>query len=237
MNARCTAYRVAAVAMLLAAAPAARAQWAVIDVGAIAQLIEEVGVLQQELATVRGELSTAQQTFSSMSGDRGMESLLSQVSRNYLPTSASDLQALLAGNATSFAALAGVMQGLVAQNAVLTPQQLASLAPDAAAQLQASRRTTALEQAIVGEALANTSDRFASLQQLITTIGNASDQKAVLDLGARIAAEEAMLQNEQTKLQVLQRALEAQQWADELREREESVALHGDFGARFAPAP
>ena len=47
------------------------------------------------------------------------------------------------------------------------------------------------------------SDRFTSLQQLISAIGGATDQKASLDLNARIAAEQGMLQNEQTKLQVL----------------------------------
>ncbi|MGH8260717.1 MAG: type IV secretion system protein, partial [Steroidobacteraceae bacterium] len=92
-------------------------------------------------------------------------------------------------------------------------------------------------QAIADEALSNASGRFDSLQQLITAIGGATDQKAILDLNARIAAEHAMLQYEQTKLDVLQRALDSQQAADRLQAREQIVALHGRFDSRFAPVP
>lgn len=237
MTTRLGSLRILAVAVLLACAPAAHAQWAVVDVGAIAQLVQEVTILEQALSTAQGQLATARQTFAAMTGDRGMESLLSGIDRNYLPTNPTDLQRLLAGNAGSYAALASAMQALLAQNAVLTPQQLAGLAPQAAAALEADRGTSALRQAVAGTALTNASGRFASLQQLIGAIGGASDQKSALDLTARITAEQAMLQNEQTKLEVLERTLESQQAADRLRTREQIVALHGEFATRFAPVP
>lgn len=220
----------------LAGAPAAHAQWAVVDVGAIAQLLQQVQLLEQELATARSELTSTRQTFQSMTGDRGMEDLLGGVVRNYLPSTSGDLQSLLAGNPAGWGALAGTMQALIGQNAVLTPQQIAQLAP-AATLLQARRQTTALAQSIDAQALANSSGRFASLEQLIGAISGASDQKAVLDLGARIAAEQTLVTNEQTKLAVLQRAMESQRWSDRLREREQIVALHGEFGMRFEPVP
>lgn len=229
---------------LLAGAPAARAQWAVVDVGAIAQLLQQVRILEQalstaqsELVTTRGELAQAQQTFQGMTGDRGMESLLAGIDRNYLPGAPGDLQALMTGGASPFAALASATDALIGRNAILSPEQLAALSPAAAGHLQAARETTALLQAVAGEALANASGRFASIQQLIAAIGGASDQKAILDLNARIAAEQAMLQNEQTKLDVLHRALESQQWSDRLRAREQIVALHGRFASRFTPVP
>jgi len=221
---------------LLAGAPAAQAQWAVIDVGAIAQLIQQVQLVEQELATARSELAESQQTFRSMTGDRGMGLLLGGAVRNYLPMSAGDLQSLLAGNAGNWGALAGAMQALIGQNAVLSGQQLAQLG-QLAGYLKAARGSTALAQAIDGAALANSSGRFASLGQLIGAISGAGDQKAILDLGARIAAEQTLVVNEQTKLEVLQRAMQSQRWSDKLREREEVVALHGRFDARFEPAP
>ncbi len=221
---------------LLAGAPAAHAQWAVVDVGAIAQLIQQVQLVEQELATARSELAASQQTFRSMTGDRGMQLLLAGAVRNYLPTSAGDLQSLLAGNAGNWGALAGAMQALVGQNAVLTGQQLAQLG-QLAGYLKAVRGSTALAQAIAGAALTNSSGRFASLGQLIGAISGASDQKAILDLGARIAAEQTLVVNEQTKLEVLQRAMQSQRWSDQLREREAVVALHGRFDVRFEPAP
>lgn len=221
---------------LLVCAPAAHAQWAVVDVGAIAQLIQQVQLLEQELTTAQNELTSSEQTFRSMTGDRGMESLLGGVVRNYLPTTSADLQSLLAGSAGSSGTLAGTMQTLIGQNALLSDQQIAQLAP-AASFLESVRRTTALAQALDAQALSNSSGRFASLEQLIAAIGGAADQKAILDLGARISAEQTLVTNEQTKLAVLQRAMESQRWSDRLREREQIVALHGQFDARFEPVP
>ncbi len=222
---------------LLAGAPAAHAQWAVIDVSAIARLMQQIELTERALVTAESELQQAEQTYRAMTGDRGMESLLSGTVRNYMPTSSSELQGVLSQGASAYPSLASAMQGAVTANAILTPQQLQGLPADATAYLQAVRRTTALLQAIEGAALANSSNRFSALQQLINAIGTDADQKGSLDLNARIAAEQGMLQNEQTKLQVLYQALVAQQWSDREREREQVVADHGDFAARFAPAP
>lgn len=229
--------RAIGVLALLAGAPAAHAQWAVIDVGAIAQLVQQVELTEQALVTARSELQQVEQTYRAMTGDRGMESLLSGTVRNYMPTSSSELQGLLSQTSSAYPTLVSSMQSAVATNAVLTPQQLQGLSADAVAYLQGVRRTTALLQAIEGAALANSSGRFSALQQLINAITTDTDQKGSLDLNARISAEQSMLQDEQTKLQVLFQSLIAQQWSDQAREREQIVADHGDFSSRFAPAP
>jgi type IV secretion system protein VirB5 len=129
------------------------------------------------------------------------------------------------------------MQQFMAVNAVLTPAQLAQLPPEGAAQLQSVRRSTALLQSMVSEAVSRTSARFASLQQLIDSIGLAADQKAVLDLQARIAAEQTMLQNEQSKLEILYRSAEGRDWVDRARSRELAVSGHGVFANRYQPQP
>ncbi|MGH8258874.1 MAG: type IV secretion system protein, partial [Steroidobacteraceae bacterium] len=120
MNVLRPSWRSAWVLLLLAGAPAAQAQWAVVDVGAIAQLLQQVQVLEQALSTAQGELGQARQAYQGMTGDRGMESLLSGVMRNYLPGSSDDLQALLAGGATSYGALGSAMSAIVARNSVLS---------------------------------------------------------------------------------------------------------------------
>jgi len=218
-------------------APAARAQWAVVDVGAIAQLVQQVELMEQTLSAAQGELQQAQQEFHAITGNRGMATLLSGTVRNYLPTGTSELESLLSGGSSPYAALDAAMQSALAGNAVLTGQQIAALSPDAAAHILAARRTAALLQSIAGTALTNTSGRFASLQQLIDAIAGASDQKAALDLNARIVAEQGMLENDQSKLASLYRALEAQHWSDEERAREQIAIAHGSFGTRFAPVP
>jgi type IV secretion system protein VirB5 len=120
---------------------------------------------------------------------------------------------------------------------VLSPQQLATLSPDGQQEMAADRSTAALFQAVSRQALANASGRFADLQQLINTIGTASDQKGILDLSARIGAEQAMLENERTKLAMLVAALDAQRWADEEQDRERVIDGQGQFASRFQPAP
>ena len=73
------------------------------------------------------------------------------------------------------------------------------------------------------------SSRFTSLQQLITAIGSASDQKGALDLQARIAAEQSMLQNDQAKLSVLAQAAEGQRAAAIQAAQEQAIADVGSF--------
>ena len=215
----------------------AHAQFAVIDVGAIAQLVAQAQTLEQQLVTAQNQLAQATAEFASISGRRGMESLLAGVPRNYLPTNWTDLQAVLDGAGGRYGTLSAGVAGSVHANAVLSPQQLAALPADASLQAQSARGLTALAQNVAREALETTSGRFDSLQQLIGTLPRATDQKAVLDLQARIAAENAMLQNEQTKLQTLDHVLRAQAQAQREQIWERTVAGHGQFATRFQPAP
>jgi type IV secretion system protein VirB5 len=222
----------------IAIAPAARAQWAVIDVPAIAQLVQEVQTMQQQLATAREQLQSAQQALQVMTGDRGMERLLGGTTRNYLPSNWSQVMSALQGQgSTGYGGLSADVQSAIAANAVLSPQRLAMLSAADQRQIQAARQWSAMRQALAGQALANTSSRFAAIQGLIAAIATAGDQKAILDLQARISAELGMLQNEQTKLQVLYQATQAQESSMQQQARERVIEEHGRFETRFRPTP
>lgn len=216
--------------------PAAHAQFAVIDVASVTQLISQVKTLEEQLATARSDLAQAQQAYQSTVGGRGMEALLSGTVRNYLPSDWNEIERAVGGNG-GFGALSADLNSALAANAVLSPQQIAGLSPAASQQLRLDRQTVALMQAVSHEALSTTSMRFASLQQLVDAITRASDQKSALDLHARIGAEMGMLQNEQTKLQVLNQSMQAEQWANEQRARELALAGYGQFASRFRPTP
>jgi type IV secretion system protein VirB5 len=209
--------------------PAAQAQWAVVDVGAIAQLVQQVNTMRQQLETTRDQLQQARQTLDSMRGGRGMEQLLAGTVRNYLPPEWQELAAILEQSSTSYGALAAELQRLISVNAVLTPQQIAALSPADRLQLEAARRSAAMLQALTREALSATSRRFGSIQQLIDAIPRAGDQKAILDLQARIQAEQGMLQNESTKLGVLYQTAQAEEWARKQRIRERAIASIGSL--------
>ena len=222
----------------IAVAPAARAQWAVVDAPAIVQLIQEVQTMRQQLATAQNQLVSAQQALQAMTGDRGMERLLAGTPRNYLPANWTQVTGVLQGRgASGYSGLSADMQSAMAANAVLSPQALAALSPADQQQIVAARQWSAMQQALAHEALANSSGRFAALQSLIAAISTAADQKASLDLQARISAELGMLQNEQTKLQVLFQATQAQESVLRQQARERAIVEQGRFETRFQPVP
>jgi type IV secretion system protein VirB5 len=222
----------------LAVPRAARAQFAVIDVPALAQLVEEVQTTQQQLETAHNQLQSAQQALQAMTGDRGMQLLLSGIVRNYLPANWAQLNSLMQGQGGGgYAGLAADVLSAVAANAILSPQRLALLAPADQQLILAARQSSATQQALSHAALANASSRFASIQSLIAAISTAADQKAILDLQARISAELGMLQNEQTKVQVLYQAMQAQESVTREQAREQVIAGQGRFETRFRPAP
>lgn len=220
---------VLAAVLLFASVPAANAQFAVVDVGAIAQLLQQVQTMRDQLTTARDQLSEARRQLESMRGRRGMEQLLAGTARNYLPPDWAELAALLEQTTAAYSALAGELQRVVNGNAVLTAQQIALLSPAERAQLESARRTTAMLQVMTREALSRTSSRFGSIQQLIDAISGAEDQKAILDLQARIQAEQGMLQNENTKIQVLYQVAQAEEWSRRQRAREQAVASIGSL--------
>jgi type IV secretion system protein VirB5 len=208
---------------------AAYAQFAVIDVASLAQLIQEYETLQQQLSTAENQLNQARSAYAAITGNRGMQLLLSGTQRNYLPTNWSQLSQVMSGRSGSYPALAGNVSSLVSTNAVLTPAQVAAMSPTQQAQLAAARQNPALLQATARTSLSNSSDRFASLQQLISAIGTAADEKASLDLNARIAGEQGMLQNESTKMQVLYQVAQSQEWARAQQAREQAIADQGSL--------
>ena len=204
--------------------PRAQAQFAVIDVASLAQLIQEVQQMSQALQTAQNQLNQAQQEYTSITGLRGMQNLLSGINRNYLPGTWSQLPT----------ALATPLRSQISTNAVLTSAQVAALSPAEQQLLNSSRTNAALLQVATQNAYATTSGRFAAVQQLITAIATATDQKGILDLQARIQAEQGMLQNDSTKLNVLYQAAQAQEWANRQAAREQVVASVGNL--RTLPA-
>src|SRR5580692_10374704 len=199
----------------------AKAQWAVIDVGAIAQLIQQVQQMQQALQTAQNQLNQAQQEYQSITGPRGMQNLLSNLNRNYLPGTWAQLPT----------ALASAIQAQVNTNAVLTAAQVAALSSAEQQQLKAARSNAALLQVAMQQAYATTSSRFAAVQTLINAIASATDQKGILDLQARAQAEQAMLQTDSTKLNLLYQAAQAQELARRQSALEQVVAGVGNLRA------
>jgi type IV secretion system protein VirB5 len=216
--------------------PTARAQWAVVDAPAIVQLIQEVQTTAQQLATAKAQLLQAEQALQTMTGGRGMEQLLSGTVRNYLPSNWTQVSGVLQGGG-GFGALSTDLQSVMSANAILSPQRLANLPSGGQQLIQGERQWSAMQQALSHQALSSASNRFASIQSLISAISAAADQKAILELQARISAELGMLQNEQLKVQILNQSTQAQQASLRQQAREQVIDGHGTFNGRFQPIP
>jgi type IV secretion system protein VirB5 len=207
------------VAGLIGIVRPAHAQFAVIDVGAIAQLVQQVQQLEQEIQLAQRQLAQAQQAYAAITGGRGMELLLNGIVRNYLPATWEQLLAAANGGGGLYGALGADVAATIRRNTILLDTgNYSQVELDL---LKARRSSVALKEALARQELQNVSARFDSIQTLINAIPRATDEKAILDLQARIAAEQGMLQNESSKLHVLQeaaqsQALTAQARADEL---------------------
>lgn len=218
---------------LLVAAPSARAGIPVIDVAAIMNLVQQILYWQQQITGMTNQLNQLQNTFNAMTGGRGMQSLLpmTNAQRNYLPQDYSEIMNVLNGSSSGYAGLSSQVQSIMAANSILSTAQVNGLTPEMRQIVEAGRRSAAMLGGTSQSAYQNTSQRFAALQQLINMVGAAGDTKAIQDLQGRIQAEQAMLTNEQTKLQQLHQLAQAEQWAQQQRIRERATADVGSVNS------
>jgi type IV secretion system protein VirB5 len=215
----------------LAFDPAAQAQWAVVDVGAIVQLVKEVKDLEQALQVAQSTLAQAQQAYSAITGGRGMQLLLEGTNRNYLPANWNQLIGAQNGAAGLYGALGSDVNATIQRNALLTPTYTQNFSPAENSQLNARRSAVALQESLTRQELANVSQRFAAIQTLINAIPTAKDEKGILDLQARIQVELGMLENESSKLHVLYQAAESQAQTERERSDEQAIVDIGHLRA------
>lgn len=79
------------------------------------------------------------------------------------------------------------------------------------------------------KSLEQAQERFYTLNNLIAQINNSPDAKDIMDLQARISAEQVMLQNEMAKLTMLKSQAEANQSIHEQRIRQMSIEASGSL--------
>jgi type IV secretion system protein VirB5 len=186
---------------------------------------------------MNGELTQLQQTHAALTGGRGMELLLptSTAQRNYLPADWAEMLRALEGTSGPYGGLSAAVAAAVEARKVLSDARLEGLGVVERDSLLKARQAAAAAAVTAQQAFTNAGQRFEALQALVNAIGGAADAKAIADLEARIAAEQAMLGNEQAKLTTLYQASQAEQWAQAQALREAAIAGHGEFAARFHP--
>lgn len=198
----------APVALAAFASPAASQGIPVFDTTTYLQALQTAKQTLTMVDQGRQQIQQAQQTFESLSKLTNINEIAPQLVspqvRNILPNSTIDAATLLKGDFTQLGAVGSLASNIQSRYA------LSSSGSDAdAAYSEALRNATgsAATTAALGEnTLAVSQMRMQGLDQLRQQLSSARDPKDVMDLQARIAVEQAHLQNDMLKMQAIQMA-------------------------------
>lgn len=208
-----------ALLVALGAAPA-RAQWIVHDPTSYGALIRETQTALQQLDELRAQLAQARRLYDGFNSASGAGSLapgLGGALRQVIP----DAGELAGAGGGDFARLGELGRRAAALRQAYRP------GPDAGAARAELDRTAdqAARDLALGMAVAQAGDaRREGLTELLSAVDAAPNVRAVIDLQARIAAEQALGANDQLRLQGLAMAQEAEARLRAHRERERAAA-------------
>ena len=199
----------APVALAAFASPAAAQGIPVFDSSSYLQALATVQHTATMIQQGEQQIQTATNTLASLQKLTNVNSiaptLLQSQIRNILPNTTIDASTLLGGDLTKIGSLGSLASSIQSRYA-LSP----SSSSDAdVAYNQALRDATgsAAATAALGEnTLSLSQTRMQGLDQLREQLSSAKDPKDVMDLQARIAVEQAQLQNDVLKMQALQMA-------------------------------
>ncbi|WP_374346533.1 type IV secretion system protein [Phenylobacterium sp.] len=213
----------AALALALTASAPARAAMLVYDPTAYVKLIEQAKTAIDQLEQLKSQVQQGQQLFESLNKGSGVGAIASLLSTPTLRQALPEVSALAAAAQGDLKALGDI--GTRA-DAIRTAARLytAVTGDPRGADLEAAGERAARDLAL-GEAVSTAgSQRLAGLQQLQTAIDAAPNARAVLDLQARATTEQAMIANDQMRLQGLAMAQAAEDRMQVQRDRERMMA-------------
>lgn len=209
-----------AVALAAMTAAPAHAQQIVYDPTSFAQMVKDARTAIEQLDSLKAQVQQGEELFASLNDLSNVNAIAERLGlpeiRNPLPDMAT-LRSAADGDLSALGELAERADAIRRETRAYTPD-----APSAAADaLERSGARTARDLAI-GEALdRSATDRLEGLETLRRALDTAPNARAVMDLNARLAAEQALIQNEQVRLQglALTQAAEARLEEQGARER------------------
>ena len=202
-------------------APAAHAQMLVYDPDAVAKLIAQYETAVKQLGELQTQVRQGGTLLDSLNNGSAINTVAAQLSSPALRAFLPDAQAMISaarGDMASLGALGAAAKAVRSGLRLYTPAKDDAVGQD----LEASGDRAAIGVAL-GRQVADVSvQRLGGLQTLQDQIGKGSAREA-LDLQARLQAEQALLVNEQIRLQGLAMAQAAQDRLQAQRERERAV--------------
>jgi len=201
---------VVAVAGLLAGS-AAMAQVPVTDVALntqtmsnqVANIAKYVEMIQQ----YKTQIDQLKQQYDSLNGMRNLGQILDNPAfKNYLPTEWQDVYSRVQNG--GYKGLTGTAALIKDANQLFDACKTKTGADKTLCERAASK--AAQDKAFAESAFDKAKDRLSQIEGLMAAINGTSDPKAIAELQARIGAEGAAIQNEQTKMQLYALAAQAE---------------------------
>jgi type IV secretion system protein VirB5 len=198
----------APVALAASASPAAAQGIPVFDTSTYVQALAQVQNTVKMIDQGKQQIQQAQDSFNSLSKLTNVNSiapqLLNSQVRNILPNTSIDASALLSGDLSKLGSLGSLASSIQSRYALPSTGSDADAAYSQA--LKSATGSSAATAALGENTLSVTQTRMQGLDQLRSQLDYAKDPKDVMDLQARIAVEQAQLQNDNLKMQAIQMA-------------------------------
>ncbi len=214
--------KVLVAALAIITAGTASAQIPVTDVASITtqvtNQIETIAKWKMQYDQMVGQINQMKQQYESLTGSRGLGNILNDPAlRDYLPN---DWQGVYDAVKTGgYAGLSGRASSIYSQSKVF--DSCAHLTVSDQKMLCEARAVKASQdQAFALDAYDKAKSRLSQIDSLMSKINDTSDPKAIAELQGRIAAEQAMIQNEQTKLQLYAMVAQAEDKIQQQQQRE-----------------
>ena len=211
-------FRLAAIAISLASlSTASRAQGIpVIDIANLIQTITQVLNDVTKIANQVEQIEALQNQLASINGMRNLGNVFDSAAlKNYVPANAYNLV-----NAVDSSGYGG----LTATSKALRDTQMIYNCLDrtgaARTDCQASLAQPYQQKGLLQDAMSAASGRLAQIKSLMTQIDSTGDQKAVLEIQARIGAENALLAHEVSQVQMLVGMADSEERIARSRDRE-----------------
>ncbi|MDQ2736660.1 MAG: P-type DNA transfer protein VirB5 [Pseudomonadota bacterium] len=211
-----TLARVALCASMLFGATAANAGIPVIDVAALVQAVQEVMQSIEQITNQIRQIEQLQSQYQAITGARNLGDVMNNPAlQNYIPANATQLL----GNVQSSGYSGLTDSARTLRDAQMTYNCL-NLSGSAQTQCQSGLAMPYQQKALMQDAMDAARGRIGQIQSLMQQINATPDAKAVAEIQARLDAENAMLQHQQTQINLARGMADADARIAESRAKE-----------------
>lgn len=180
--------------------------------------MEEIAKMVEQINQMKMQYEQLQRTYNAISGTRNLGDILNNpLLSSYLPQDWRDVYASI--NSGGYAGLTGAGRAIKDANKIF---DICGDIKDSTAKLACEREVANAYQhaAFSTGAYDKTATRLQQIKDLMGKLNSTADQKAALEMIGRLSAEQAMIQNEATRLQLYAMLVQNEQRLAEQQQKE-----------------